>query len=97
MIKFNSKDKLIRFCQAIQMNSPVDSHVIPEPWDMPGYDSKIIMASGAFTSGSSIELSCDGPVRPPYVAYLQGGLTYTYGKIAVIEAVKYMDKLEKIC
>ncbi len=91
MIKFNSPDKLIKFCQAIQMNSPVDSHVIPEPWDMPGYDSKIIMASGAFTSGSSIELSCDGPVRAPYVAYLQGGLTYTYGKLAVIEAVKYMN------
>ena len=74
------------------MNSPVDAHVIPEPWDMPGYDSKVIMASGAFTAGSSIELSCDGPVRAPYVAFLQGGLTYTYGRMAVIEAVKYMEK-----
>lgn len=87
MIKFNDPEKLIKFCQAIQANSPVDSHVTPEPWDMPGYESKIIMASGSFTSGSSIELSCDGPVRPPYVAYLQGGLTYTYGKIAIIDAI----------
>ena len=92
MIKFNDEHKLIKFCQAIQMNSPVDSNVVPEPSPMPGYDSKVIMASGAFTSGSSIELSCDGPVRPPYVAYLQGGLTYTYGRLAVIEAVKYMNK-----
>lgn len=92
MIKFNDENKLIKFCQAIQMNSPVDSHVIPEPWDMPGYDSKVIMAAGAFTNGSSIELSCDGPIRAPYVAFLQGGLTYTYGRIAVINAVKYMNK-----
>ena len=88
MIKFNDSEKLVKFCQGIQAYSPVDSHVIPEPWDMPGYDSKIIMASGSFTSGSSIELSCDGPIRPPYVAYLQGGITYSYGKIAVIEAIK---------
>lgn len=88
MIKFNDSEKLVKFCQGIQAYSPVDSHVIPEPWDMPGYDSKIIMASGSFTSGSSIELSCDGPVRPPYVAYLQGGITYSYGKIAVVEAIK---------
>jgi cystathionine beta-lyase family protein involved in aluminum resistance len=95
MIKFNDPDKLIKFCQAIQMNSPVDAHVIPEPWDMPGYDSKVIMASGAFTAGSSIELSCDGPVRAPYVAFLQGGLTYAYGRMAVIEAVKYMNEKNK--
>lgn len=87
MIIFNDPDKLIKFCQGIQYNSAIDSNVTPEPWDMPGYDSKIIMASGSFTSGSSIELSCDGPVRPPYIAYLQGGLTYTYGKIAVINAI----------
>ena len=90
MIKFHDPEKLIRFCQAIQMNSPVDSHVIPQPWDMPGYENKIIMASGSFTQGSSIELSCDGPLREPYVAYLQGGLTYGYGRIAVINAVKFM-------
>lgn len=91
MIKFDDPEKLIKFCQGIQYNSAVDSHVTPEPWDMPGYDSKIIMASGSFTSGSSIELSCDGPVRPPYVAYLQGGLVYSYGKIAVINAIKNME------
>lgn len=94
MIKFNDPNKLIKFCQCIQAYSPIDSHVCPEPWDMPGYDSKIIMASGSFTSGSSIELSCDGPVRPPYVAYLQGGLTYNYGKIAVINAAKEILKEE---
>ena len=88
MIKFNDENKLIKFCQGIQASSPIDSHVVPMPWDMPGYDSKIIMAAGAFTSGSSIELSCDGPLREPYVAYLQGGVTYSYGKIAVIEALK---------
>lgn len=91
MIKFNDSEKLIKFCQGIQFNSPIDSNVTPEPWDMPGYESKVIMASGSFTSGSSIELSCDGPVRPPYVAYLQGGMTYTYGKMAVINALKLIE------
>lgn len=88
MIKFNSTEKLIKFCQGIQANSPIDSHVVPMPWDMPGYDSQVIMAAGSFTSGSSIELSCDGPIREPFVAYLQGGVTYSYGKYAVIEAIK---------
>ena len=91
MIKFNDADKLVKFCQAIQANSPIDSHVVPEPWDMPGYEDKVIMASGAFTAGSSIEISCDGPIRPPYIAYLQGGLTYASGKIAVINAVKNIE------
>ena len=91
MIKFNDPDKLVKFCQAIQANSPIDSHVVPEPWDMPGYEDKVIMASGAFTAGSSIEISCDGPIRPPYIAYLQGGLTYVSGKIAVINAVKNIE------
>ena len=94
MIKFNNPDKLIAFCQGIQANSPIDSHVVPMPWDMPGYDSKIIMAAGAFTSGSSIELSCDGPLRSPYVAYLQGGITYSYGRIAVINAAKLLIEKE---
>ena len=93
MIKFNNPDKLVRFCQGIQYNSPVDSNVTPEPWDMPGYENKVIMAAGAFTSGSSIELSCDAPMRDPYVAYLQGGMTYAYGKIAVINAVKLLEEL----
>ena len=91
MIKFHQADKLIKFCQEIQYHSAIDSHVTPEPWDMPGYESKIIMASGSFTSGSSIELSCDGPVREPYVAYLQGGLTYAYGKMAIIDAMKVLE------
>ena len=94
MIKFEDPEKLIKFCQGIQFNSPVDSNVTPEPWDMPGYDSKIIMASGSFTSGSSIELSCDGPVRPPYVAYLQGGMTYAYGKLAVINAARMLEEMK---
>ena len=94
MIKFNNPDKLIRFCQGIQYNSPVDSNVTPEPWDMPGYENKVIMAAGAFTSGSSIELSCDAPMRDPYVAYLQGGMTYAYGKMAVVNAVNLLEELK---
>jgi cystathionine beta-lyase family protein involved in aluminum resistance len=88
MIKFNDPDKLIKYCQGIQAMSPVDSHVKPMPWDMPGYTDKVVMASGAFTAGSSIEISCDGPIRPPYVAYQQGGLTFQSGKLAVINAIK---------
>lgn len=87
-IEFGNPDKLIKFCQGIQMGSPIDSFAIPEPWNMPGYTSKVIMAAGTFTQGSSIELSCDGPIREPYIAYLQGGLTYEYGKLAIISAVK---------
>ena len=87
-IIFNDEDKLIKFCQGIQASSPVDSFAIPTPWDMPGYSDKVIMAAGTFTQGSSIELSCDGPIRSPYIAYLQGSLTYEYGKIAIKNAVK---------
>ena len=86
-IIFNDKEKLIKYCQGIQMGSPIDSNSIPEPWDMPGYTDKIIMAAGAFTQGSSIELSCDAPIRPPYIAFQQGGLTYQYGKLGVLKAV----------
>ncbi len=89
-IKFNDENKLIKYCQGIQMGSPIDSNVIPEPWDMPGYTDKVIMAAGAFTQGSSIELSCDGPIRPPYIAFMQGGLTYEYGKLGVMKAVSNM-------
>ena len=89
-INFNDETKLIKFCQGIQMGSPVDSNSIPEPWNMPGYPDKIIMAAGAFTQGSSIELSCDGPIRAPYIAYMQGGLTYDYGKIGVLKAIQNM-------
>ena len=80
-INFNDEEKLIKYCQGIQMGSP-------EPWDMPGYTNKVIMAAGAFTQGSSIELSCDGPIRPPYTAFMQGGLTYYYGKIGVMKAIE---------
>lgn len=86
-IQFNNPEELIKYCQGIQMGSPIDSKSIPEPWDMPGYTDKIIMAAGAFTQGSSIELSCDGPIRPPYIAFQQGGLTYEYGKLGVLKAI----------
>lgn len=86
-IIFNDRDKLIKYCRAIQSASPIDSNALPEPGDMPGYEDQVIMASGAFTQGSSIELSCDGPLRPPFIAYQQGSLTYKYGKLAVIKAV----------
>lgn len=87
-IIFGKPTKLIKFCQGIQMGSPIDSNAIPEPWDMPGYTSKVIMAAGAFTNGSSIELSCDAPIREPYIAYMQGGLTYEYGKLGVLKAIQ---------
>jgi len=86
-IEFGEANKLIKYCQGIQMGSAIDAYSIPEPWDMPGYGDKIIMASGSFTQGSSIEISCDGPIRPPYIAYMQGGLTYEYGKLAVLTAI----------
>ena len=86
-IEFGDADKLIKYCQGIQMGSAVDSNSVPEPSYMPGYTDDIIMASGSFTQGSSIEISCDGPIRPPYIAYMQGSLTYEYGKIAVLTAI----------
>lgn len=87
-IVFRDKKKLIRYCQGIQMASPIDSNAIPEAWEMPGYTDQVIMAAGCFTQGSSIELSCDGPIREPYIAYMQGGLTYSYGKIGVMKALQ---------
>lgn len=91
-IIFNDKLKLIKYVQGIQLGSAIDSFALPEPSDMPGYDDKIIMASGSFTQGSSIEISCDGPLREPYIAYQQGSVTYEYGKLAVIKAVDYLLK-----
>ena len=91
-IEFGDPDLLIKYVQGIQMGSPVDSSSIPIPDDMPGYDDKVIMAAGAFTQGSSIELSCDAPLRPPYVAFQQGGLTYEYGKLGVMCAVSNLLK-----
>lgn len=90
-IIFEDENKLIKYCQGIQKASAVDSYVVPTPWEMPGYKDKVIMAAGAFTQGSSIELSCDGPIRPPYIAYQQGSLTYEYGKIAIALAVESLE------
>ena len=91
-IIFHDKDKLIKYCQGIQEGSPIDSNAKPIPSDMPGYADQVIMAAGAFTQGSSIEMSCDGPIREPYIAYQQGGLTYNYGKIAVMYGVLNISK-----
>ncbi len=87
-IEFGDKDKLIEFCRIIQRLSPVDSAVVPYPWDMPGYNDQVIMAAGSFIQGSSIELSADGPIREPYNCYMQGGLTYEHLKLVAIEFVK---------
>ena len=87
-ICFSNSEDLIKYCQGIQMGSPIDSYAIPTPLDMPGYTDQVIMAAGAFTQGSSIELSCDGPIREPFIAYQQGGLTYQYGKLGVMKAVQ---------
>lgn len=89
-IHLGTEDKLIKFCQGIQMGSPIDSNVIPYPGDMGGYEDKVIMAAGTFTQGSTIELSCDGPLRTPYIAYMQGGLTYEYGKLGILKAIEHM-------
>lgn len=91
-VKCKSAEGLIRFCRGIQSASPIDSHVTPEPWPMPGYADPVIMAAGAFTGGSSIELSADGPVRPPYIAYLQGGLTYESARLGIMRAADEMLK-----
>jgi len=90
-IKFLNEDKLISFIRGIQAGSAVDSHVVPEPSDMPGYDNKIIMASGSFTQGSSIEISADAPIKPPYIAFMQGGLTYESGKLCIMKALERED------
>lgn len=91
-IIFNDSEKLIKYVQGIQMGSAIDSNAIPVPSDMPGYDDKVIMASGSFNQGSSIEFSCDGPIRPPYIAYQQGSLTYEYGRLGIMKAIENLDK-----
>ena len=90
MVKLKTPENLCKFCKGIQEGSPVDSFVVPEPWQMPGYDCDVIMAAGAFISGSSIELSADGPMREPYIAYVQGGLTYESGKLGILLAASEM-------
>lgn len=91
-IIFGNEKDLVKYCAGIQSSSPIDSFSKPLPWDMPGYEDKVVMAAGSFTQGSSIELSCDGPVRSPFIAYQQGSLTYSYGKIAVMKAVETLLK-----
>ncbi len=93
-VKLGSAEKLCAFCRGIQAGSPVDSYVTPEPWDMPGYENPVIMAAGTFVSGASIEISADGPLREPYIAYLQGGLTYESGKLAVMCAIDRIAEKE---
>ena len=95
-IHMETPERLVAFCQGIQAASPIDSMALPEPWDMPGYKDQVVMAAGTFVSGASIELSCDGPMRFPYTAYLQGGLTYTHGKIAMAEALSRMIAAKSI-
>ncbi|MDD6141893.1 MAG: methionine gamma-lyase family protein [bacterium] len=91
-LELGTPERLIAFCQGIQMASPIDSMALPEPWDMPGYQHQVIMAAGTFVSGASIELSADAPMREPYLAFLQGGLTYSHGKLALIRTLEYMRK-----
>lgn len=91
-IKFEQSEKLIAFCQGIQYASPIDSHVTPEPWDMPGYQDPVIMAAGTFVSGASIELSADAPIRAPYTAYMQGGLTYAHVRYALGHVLEHMTR-----
>lgn len=87
-VTFGTPEGVVAFCQGIQAAAPVDSHVTPQPWDMPGYDSQVIMAAGAFVSGSSIELSADGPIKPPYAVYFQGGLTWQHAKFGILKSLQ---------
>jgi len=87
-VNFDTKEQLIAFCQGVQYVSPVDSYVTPEPWDMPGYAHQVIMAAGCFVGGASIELSCDSPIKEPYIAYLQGGLTFEHVELALEECLR---------
>ena len=91
-LSLGSEENLVKFCQGIQKGSPIDSNVLPYPGDMGGYEDKVIMAAGTFTQGSTIELSCDGPIREPFIAYMQGGLTYEYGKLGILKAIEFMKK-----
>ncbi|MCR5754477.1 MAG: methionine gamma-lyase family protein [Acetatifactor sp.] len=87
-VTFGTEEGVVAFCQGIQAAAPVDSHVVPEPWDMPGYDAKVIMAAGAFVSGSSIELSADGPIKPPFAVYFQGGLTWQHARFGITKSLQ---------
>lgn len=104
-VTFGHADGVVAFCQGIQAAAPIDSYVTPEPWDMPGYDAQVIMAAGAFVSGSSIELSADGPIKPPYAVYFQGGLTWQHAKFGILKSLQSLvdkgivstEKVSKIC
>ena len=89
-VEFGTPEGVIAFCQGIQAAAPIDSHVTPEPWDMPGYDCQVIMAAGAFVSGASIELSADGPIKPPYAVYFQGGLTWQHAKFGIMKSLQML-------
>ena len=93
---FQDKEQMIAFCQAIQENSPINSFVQPQPSEMPGYEDEVIMAAGTFIQGSSIELSADGPIREPYIAFVQGGLTYAHVKIAVVQSIKKLQNINML-
>lgn len=95
-LRLGSEKRLLTFCQAIQAASPIDSHVRPEPWAMPGYADAVIMAAGTFVQGASLELSADGPLRPPYIGYLQGGLTYEHAKLALLQAVQKLFSKDEL-
>lgn len=89
-VELGTPGGVIAFCKGIQAAAPVDSYVTPEPWAMPGYDSDVIMAAGAFVQGSSIELSADGPIKPPYAVYFQGGLTWPHAKLGILMSLEYL-------
>lgn len=91
-VTFGKAEGVIAFCKGIQNGAPVDSFVTPEPWDMPGYSDKVIMAAGAFVQGASIEFSADGPIKPPYTAYMQGGLTYESARLGIAMSVKVLKE-----
>lgn len=95
-IEFGNPEAVIAFCKGIQAAAPVDSYVSPEPWDMPGYDAPVIMAAGAFIQGSSIELSADGPIKPPYAVYFQGGLTWYHAKVGILKALAAMVEADLV-
>ena len=97
-VTLGSAERVIAFCRGIQAAAPVDAYVTPEPWDMPGYDCKVIMAAGAFVSGSSIELSADAPIREPYAVYFQGGLTWPHAKLGIIKSLQQLvdERLVKL-
>ena len=95
-VEFHDPEKIDRICEGIQKASPIDSHVTPIPWDMPEYDSQVIMAAGAFIQGSSIELSADGPMKPPYAVYFQGGLTWEHAKLGILKSLQYMVDKELV-